>query len=137
MPRIAIPGRDDAPAESQSILDNVNKMLGFVPNLQRLMSISPNALTGWAALMGSLSKTLDVKTRDGIALAVSEADGCDYCLAAHSYIAHNLAKIDASEIAINREGKSSDPKRQAAIMFAKRLIETAGKVSDQEFESVR
>ena len=46
MPRIAIPGRDDAPAESQSILDNVNKMLGFVPNLQRLMSISPNALAG-------------------------------------------------------------------------------------------
>jgi hypothetical protein len=41
MPRIAIPGRDDAPTESQPILDNVNKMLGFVPNLQRLMSISP------------------------------------------------------------------------------------------------
>ena len=72
MPRIAIPDRDDAPAESRSILDNVNRMLGFVPNLQRLMSISPNALAGWAGLMGALSKTLDVKTRDGIALAVSE-----------------------------------------------------------------
>jgi hypothetical protein len=44
MSRIAIPGRDDAPAESQPILDNVNKMLGFVPSLQRLMSISPEAL---------------------------------------------------------------------------------------------
>jgi hypothetical protein len=44
-------------------------MLGFVPNLQRLMSISPNALSGWATLMGSLAKTLDVKTRDGIARA--------------------------------------------------------------------
>jgi hypothetical protein len=30
-----------------------------------LMSISPNALSGWAALMGSLAKTLDVKMRDG------------------------------------------------------------------------
>jgi alkylhydroperoxidase family enzyme len=67
-------------------------MLGFVPNLQRLMSISPNALSGWASLMGSLAKTLDVKTRDGIALAVSEADGCDYCLAAHSFIAGNWPK---------------------------------------------
>src|SRR6202020_2217015 len=132
MSRIAIPGRDDAPAESQAILDNVNKMLGFVPNLQRLMSISPNALAGWAGLMGALSKTLDVKTRDGIALAVSEADGCNYCLAAHSYISTNLAKIPPEEIALNREGKSSDPKRQAATMFAKRLIETAGKVSDEE-----
>jgi uncharacterized peroxidase-related enzyme len=137
MSRIAIPGRDDAPAESQAILDNVNKMLGFVPNLQRLMSISPNALAGWAALMGSLSKTLDVKTRDGIALAVSEADACDYCLAAHSYISTKLAKISPEEIALNREGRSSDPKRQAAVAFAKALIEKRGKLSDEEFAAVR
>src|ERR1700704_3695180 len=128
MSRIKIPVREETPEASQPVLDKVEKMLGFVPNLQRLMSISPAALTGWAGLMGQLSTTLDVKTRDGIALAVSEADGCNYCLAAHSYIAHNLAKIDADEIAI---------KREAAIMFAKRLIETAGKVSDEEFESVR
>jgi uncharacterized peroxidase-related enzyme len=137
MSRIAIPGRDDAPVESQPILDNVNKMLGFVPNLQRLMSISPNALAGWASLMGSLSKTLDVKTRDGIALAVSEADACDYCLAAHSYISTNLAKIPPEEIALNREGRSSDPKRQAAVAFAKALIEKRGKVSNEEFAAVK
>ena len=75
MPRISIPKREDAPAASKPILDNVDKILGFVPNLHRLMSISPNALSGWATLMGSLAKTLDVKTRDGIALAVSEQGG--------------------------------------------------------------
>jgi uncharacterized peroxidase-related enzyme len=137
MPRIAIPDRDDAPAESRSILDNVNRMLGFVPNLQRLMSISPNALAGWAGLMGALSKTLDVKTRDGIALAVSDVDGCNYCLAAHSYISSNLAKIPPEEIALNREGRSSEPKRQAAIAFAKALIEKRGKVTDEEFAAVK
>ena len=137
MSRINIPTREQAPEASQPVLEKVNKMLGFVPNLQRLMSISPPALIGWASLMASLSTTLDVKTRDGIALAVSQADGCHYCLAAHSYIAGNLAKIDADEISLNREGKSGDPKRQAAIQFAKRLIETAGKVSDEEFEAVR
>jgi uncharacterized peroxidase-related enzyme len=137
MSRIAIPGRDDAPAESQPILDNVHKMLGFVPNLQRLMSISPNALGGWAALMGSLAKTLDVKTRDGIALAVSEVDECNYCLAAHTYISTNLAKIPPEEIALNREGRSTDPKRQTAIAFAKALIEKRGKVSDEEFAAVK
>jgi uncharacterized peroxidase-related enzyme len=137
MPRIAIPKREDAPAESKPILDNVDKMLGFVPNLHRLMSISPNALSGWATLMGSLAKTLDVKTRDEIALAVSEADGCDYCLAAHSFIAGNLAKIPTDEIELNREGCSSDPKRQAAVAFAKALIETRGKVSDAQFAAIR
>jgi uncharacterized peroxidase-related enzyme len=137
MSRIAIPTRDDAPAESQPILDNVKKMLGFVPNLQRLMSISPNALAGWAGLMSSLSKTLNVKTRDGIAMAVSEVDGCNYCLAAHSYIATNLAKMGPEEIALNREGRSSDPKREAAIHFAKLLVENRGKVTDAEFDAVK
>jgi uncharacterized peroxidase-related enzyme len=137
MPRIPIPGRDEAPPESHQILHNVNKMLGFVPNLHRLMSISPNALAGWAELMRSLSKTLDVKTREGMALAVSEVDGCNYCLAAHSYISTNLAKIAPEEIALNREGRSRDPKRQAAIAFAKALIERRGQVSDEEFDAVR
>ena len=54
------------PGEPKPILDNVDKMLGFVPNLHRLMSISPKALSGWANLMVSLAKTLDVKTRDGM-----------------------------------------------------------------------
>ena len=50
MSRIAIPTRDEAPADSQPILDAVNRQLGFVPNLHRLMSISPAALDGWAGL---------------------------------------------------------------------------------------
>jgi uncharacterized peroxidase-related enzyme len=137
MSRIAIQGRDDAPAESQPILDNLNKMLGFVPNLHRLMSISPNTLGGWTGLMGSLSKTLDMKTREGISLAVSEANGCDYCLAAHSYVSTNLAKIPPEEIALNRQGRSGDPKRQAAVAFAKALIETRGRVSDAQFAAVK
>lgn len=128
---------ESSEARFSAYVDNVNKMPGFVPNLQRLMSISPNALGGWAGLIGSLSKTLDVKTRDGIALAVSEANGCDYCLAAHSHISTNLAKISPEEIALNRQGRSGDPKRQAAVAFAKALIETRGKVSDAQFAAVR
>jgi hypothetical protein len=98
-----------SPAESKPILDDVDKMLGFVPNLQRLMSISPNALSGWATPMGTLAKTLDVKTKDEIALAVSEADGCDYCRAAHSFTVGKLAKIPADEIELNRRPDRAIP----------------------------
>ena len=98
------------------------------------MSISPNALGGWAGLMESLSKTLDVKTRDGIALAVSETDGCDDCLAAHSYVSTNLAK-SPEEIALSRQGRSGDPKRQAAVAFAKAVLEARGGVSDAQYDA--
>jgi uncharacterized peroxidase-related enzyme len=137
MTRIAIPTRDEAHPDARPTLDNVNKLLGFVPRLHRLMSLNPNVLAGWAGLQSSLAKTLDVKTRDAIALAVSEANGCDYCVAAHSYVATNFAKIAPDEIARNRKGQSSDPKRAAAATFAKALIETRGKVSDAEFHAVR
>lgn len=137
MSRIAIPTRDEAHPDARPTLDGVNKLLGFVPNLHRLMSLNPNVLAGWAGLQGALGKTLDVKTRDAIALAVSEANDCEYCLAAHSYIANNLVKISPEEIALNRKGGSSDPKRAAAATFALALIETRGKVSDAQFQAVR
>ncbi len=137
MARLHIPERDNTPPATKPILDNVHGVLGFVPNLHRLMANSPNALAAWAAFQGNLAKTLDVKTRDGIALAVSEVNRCGYCLAAHSYVARNLAKIAPEEIAQNRRGTSSDPKRAAAIHFAKEVIEMRGNVSDREIEAVK
>jgi hypothetical protein len=35
LPRIDIPTRDDAPAETHAVLDTVGKRFGFVPNLFR------------------------------------------------------------------------------------------------------
>ena len=81
--------------------------------------------------MRSLSKTLDVKTRDGIALALSEASGCEDRLAAHSYVSTNLAKPPREDRA-EPAGPSGDPRRQAAVAFAKALIEARGGVSDAQ-----
>ena len=69
MSRIAIPTRDAAPAASQPLLDAVEAQLGVVPNLFRLVSISHAALEGHLGLHGALGKTLDLKTRNRIAIA--------------------------------------------------------------------
>jgi uncharacterized peroxidase-related enzyme len=137
MSRIAIPARDAAPAASQPILDAVNAQLGMVPNLYRLAAVSPTALAGLTSLGGALAKALDVKTRERIALAVAEVNGCEYCLAAHSYIGVNLAKLSPEEVALNRKGGSSDAKADAAVRFAKSVAETRGKVSDADLAAVR
>ena len=65
---------------SKPILDAVRKQLGVVPNMFRLIARSPAALQGFTANNGALAKTLDVKTRERIALAVAQVNGCDYCL---------------------------------------------------------
>ena len=138
MSRLTIPDSiDDAPAQSRPTLEGLGKRLGFVPNLHRLMSLSPDALSGFIALQAALSKTLDAKTRDSVSLAVSEANGCGYCLCAHSHVASKFNKTTEDEIALARSGKSSDPGRQAAATFARRLIETRGQVSDDDLDMVR
>jgi uncharacterized peroxidase-related enzyme len=137
MSRIAIPTREAAPAASQPLLDAVNKQLGVVPNLFRLVGLSPAALQGMLGLSGALSKALGVKTRERIALAVAQINGCDYCLSAHTYLGLNLAKIDADEIALNRQGASSDPKADAAVRFAAQVTQARGKVSDADLAAVK
>jgi len=137
MSRLTIPAREDAPARSQPLLDAVEKQLGTVPNLFRLVGNSPAALEGYLGLNGALGRTLDAKTRERIALAIAQANGCDYCLSAHSYLGLNLAKIDETEIALNRAGHSGDAKADAAIVFARKVLDARGKVSDADLAEVR
>jgi uncharacterized peroxidase-related enzyme len=137
MSRIAIPAREDAPAGSQPLLDVVAKQLGVVPNLFRLVALSPAALEGYLGLNGALSKALDAKTRERIALAVAETNGCDYCLSAHSYLGLNLAKLSQAEIDLNRAGGSSDPKAAAAVRFAAKVAQVRGHVDSADLIAVR
>jgi uncharacterized peroxidase-related enzyme len=78
-----------------------------------------------------------VKTRDSIGLAVSEVNGCNYCLTVHSFTAEHMARLPADEIILARKGHATDPKRDAAVQFARKVIETRGKVNDADLKAVR
>lgn len=137
MSRLSIPSLDNAPQASRATLEAVHKQLGVVPNLFRLIGISPVALSAFAGFQGALSKTLDVKTRERIALAVAQVNGCDYCLSAHTYLGLNLARLSAEEIALNREGASGDARANAAVRFAAKVANARGHVSDADIAAVR
>lgn len=139
MTRIATPATvADAPEKSQPFLEAVNKQLGIVPNLFRVVSNSPAALEGYLSLSGALGKgTLPAATRERVALAVAEVNGCSYCLSAHSYLAKNLAKLDDAEILANRKGHSNDPKADAAVHFAAQVTKARGHVNDDDLRAVK
>jgi hypothetical protein len=67
--RLAIPARNGVAEVSKPILGAVHKRLGVVPNMFRLIAQSLAALQGFIANNGAFTKTLDVKTRERIALA--------------------------------------------------------------------
>ncbi len=139
MSRIVTPAAiSDAPEKSRPLLEAVNKQLGVVPNMFRLISTSPQALEGYLGLSGALGKgALPAATRERIALAVAELNGCDYCLSAHTYLGKTLARLDDAEIAANRSGASSDPKADAAVRFAAQVTRTRGHVTDADLSAVK
>jgi uncharacterized peroxidase-related enzyme len=138
MNRIAIPTAEHTPASSLPLLAAVQKQLGVVPNLMKLVGNSPAALEGYLSLNNALHKgTLGAKTGERIALAIAEINACSYCLSAHSYLGKNVAKLDDAEIAANRDGTSSDPKAAAALQFASRVALARGHVSDTDVQAVK
>jgi uncharacterized peroxidase-related enzyme len=137
MSRLTIPTRDAVPAASSPLIDAVEKSLGIVPNMFRLVGQSPAALEGLLGINGALGRTLDAATRERIALAVAQINGCDYCLSAHTYLGLNLAKLDATEIDRNRLGGSSDPRANAAVAFAAKVATERGRVSDADIAAVK
>lgn len=138
MSRLSIPAVADAPAASQPLLAAVHAKLGVVPNLMKLLGQSPAALEGYLSLSDALGKgLLDAKLRESLALAVAEFNGCDYCLAAHSYIGKNLVRLGEDQIAQARDGRAADPRHDAALRFARRVAQERGRVQDADLAALR
>jgi uncharacterized peroxidase-related enzyme len=139
MSRIPTPATvADAPEKSRPLLEAVNKQLGVVPNMFRLIATSPQALEGYLGLSAALGHgALPAPTRERIALAVAEVNGCDYCLSAHTYLGRNLARLDDAEITANRSGASNDPKADAAVRFAAAVTRARGHIAEADLSTVR
>lgn len=139
MSRIPIPATiDAAPVASQPLLAQVKEQLGVAPNLFRLVANSPASLEGYVGMMSALGKgALPAQTREKIALAIAEINGCDYGLSAHTYLGKNPAKLDDAEMAANRNGSSTDPKADVAVRFAAKVARERGHVGAEDVQAIR
>ena len=103
-----------------------------------MFGTSTATLEAYLGIGAALGKgALPAATRERVALAVAEINGCNYCLSAHSYLGRNLAKLDDAEITANRNGRSNDPKADVAVRFAAKLVRTRGQASDADFAGLK
>ena len=136
MSRLNVSPTAELPEETNRALDEVAGRFGFVPNMFATLASNPAVLDIVMTLQTKANRLLDAKTRHTIALAVSEADGCDSCLALHT--AGSLqGGMSIEDIELARAGSSVDPKRAAVARFTHRIIETRGHVSDADLAAVR
>ena len=137
MPRLHQIAPEAATGKAKELLDAVKGKLGLVPNITRAMANAPAVLEGYLGLSGALGKgSLSAKSREQIALAVGQSNQCDYCLAAHSAIG-KMVGLTPDQILDSRRGTAVDPRSDAVIRFARKIVDERGRVSDTEVAEVR
>ena len=139
MSRLSVPNLESATGVTAEIYTQIKKAIGSVPNtFAAIGAHGPDALK--AILLadnvlaaGSLSK----RDQETIKLIISGLAGCDYCEAAHSLLG-KLAGLKPDELKNIREGKpTGDAKRDALARFVRKLAETSGTVSDEDFSAIK
>jgi uncharacterized peroxidase-related enzyme len=127
MTTFSVPTRDQVSPASQAAFDGLQKALGFVPNLYATIAYSDNALPKYLAFQGAKT-SLSNREKEVVNLVVSELNGCQYCLSAHTAIGKMNGFSDA-EILQLRAGHSTNDKLNALVTIAKDITENKGRVS--------
>jgi uncharacterized peroxidase-related enzyme len=81
-----VPREEDLPSGLKGLFAKARERLGFVPNVFRVYAFRPERLSAWFAHYRQLhepSEHLSAADRELIAVVVSAANGCLYCLVAH------------------------------------------------------
>lgn len=138
MSRLTQISSEEATPQQAELFDAVNAKLGRVPNLLRALANSPAALRGYLDFSGAISggNGLNAKQREIVALAIGEANGCEYCLAAHSAIG-KMVGLNAAEIESARRNDGVDDANRAVARFANSVMESRGRVTQTELEAFR
>lgn len=124
MKQFTVPTRDEVTPVNQTIFDNMNKALGFVPNLYAVIAYSDNGLGRYLDFENAKT-SLTNKEKEAINLVVSQVNGCVYCLSAHTAIGKMNGFTDDQLIDI-RKGKATDVKLSALVQLVESITKNRG-----------
>lgn len=126
-----------ASGEAKELLEKVQEEFGGTSKLMRGLANSPKTLGSYINFYKALtSGVLEKKLHDQIAFVVAEANGCEYCLSAHIGLARK-AGLTAQQITGARDLNTGDPRTDAALRFARQIVDSRGRVSDSQLDAVR
>jgi len=137
MPRLNVISPAQTTGPVKQIYDDLTKKMGKVVNIFQGMANSPAALRAYLSMSDALAEgDLSPEDREALYLAVSESNGCHYCVSAHSMVAKSIG-VSEDETLAARGFHSSNEKRAALLEFVRKVIATKGFVKDQDLEAVR
>lgn len=137
MDRLQMVNPDKTSGEKKEILGQINKAFGVTPNMFKTIGNSTAALKMMWSAFGALGGgKLGAKLGEQIAVAVANTNRCEYCLAAHTALGKG-AGLSADTMAQAQAGQSNDPKTQAALTFAIKLVKERAHVSETDITNLK
>ncbi|QKJ30535.1 carboxymuconolactone decarboxylase family protein [Mucilaginibacter mali] len=138
MQRITALNPEATTGASKELFNAIQTKLGMIPNMMRTMGNSPAVLEGYLGLNNALGKSsIGGKLGQLLAITVANANSCTYCNSAHNFIGEKMMHIDAASLKAAHEGRSGDAKIQAALDFARILVEKKGLVNDADVNALK
>lgn len=136
MPRLNTIDPATATGRAKEIFDGPLKGKHF--NIFKAMANSPAVLDFYLG-MGGASKQFELTAaqQEAIQLVVGEANGCDYCVAAHTALGKAAGLTEAQTIAARRGAIEDDAKLAAVTRFATAIHEKRGFVSDEDVQAFK
>jgi uncharacterized peroxidase-related enzyme len=133
MSRLSVPNLESDIGAPGHIYAQIKKAIGSVPNtFAAIATHAPAALKSVLA-----ADSLTKPGQEVVKLVISAASGCDYCVAAHAHLA-KLAGVKAEALRQIREGQpSGDTRRDALAGFVRKLAQSSGPVSDEDFAAIK
>ncbi len=141
MTRIKLIEKEDANDEVRAVYKDIEAAFGMVPNLFKTYAHFPALLkVNWektkALMMGG---ELPRELKEGIAVVVSAANVCDYCVAAHSMalamMGFSKEKIDA--LTKNIESSEMTPRDRKIMQYVRKATLTPQKITDKETDELK
>lgn len=132
MSRIQVLTAEQTPTAARPLLDGVQKAYGMVPNVFKVLANSPAALGSYLQFhQANETTSLTARQREIVSLAVSQANGCEYCLSVHSLVGSKVG-LSAEELLSARDGSLD-----AYADFAREVTASRGQVSDEVLAKAR
>lgn len=137
MTRITLVTPADATGSVGQTLSDIKSAFGVVPNMFRAVANSPAALASMWGSFGALGGgRLGAKLGEQIAVAIADRNNCNYCLAAHTVLGQKSG-ASAKEMAEAQASRSADPRTQAALAFAIKVVDARADISAADVDALR
>jgi uncharacterized peroxidase-related enzyme len=137
MARLNVVTPAQATGQTKELYDAIKRAVGAVPNIYQGVGNSAAALEGVLHIGEVLKKgQLNAAEMEAIKLAVSQAYGCNYCLAVHSLLGKKAGLTDEELLRIRR-GASQKPNIGALVKFVNIALHPQARVSDDDLRAVR